>query len=320
METTPSGRTLTREQDDPLPAARLLAAAIVQTLVYADLFDYPLTAPEIARYLIGYRADPAAVAHELATNPELRACVEQHNGFYYLAGRADLPEIRARRAATAARLWRRAARWTRLLRHCPFVEMIAVTGALAVDNVGAVPDIDLLLVCTPGRVWIARRLVVCAVRTIRLWGDEICPNFLLAADSLALAQQDLFTAHELAQMRPVAGYPVYNAMLAANPWMGRYLPNARPLPAPARPRPARSALQRLGERVLRSPWFDGWERWEMARMQRALGVPHGADDEIACTPQQCKGHTGRYRRQVLERFATRLAGVAHPAGGSGNGA
>lgn len=322
MTSSAHRRTPTRVQAAPAPAAPPLAEAIVQTLVYADLFDYPLTTAEIARYLIGCRADAAAVARALAGNPGLRAVVGEQDGFYYLAGREALPARRAGRAAAAAHLWRRATRWTRLLRHCPFVQMIAVTGALAVDNIGRQPDIDLLIICTPGRVWICRRLIICAVRAIRLCGDEICPNFLLAADHLELDQQDLFTAHELAQMRPVAGYPVYTAMLAANPWLAGFLPNAAPWAAPAQRAPRRPRLLRLAERLLRVRRLDGWEHWEMERLQRVLGVigrEDGADGEIACTPQQCKGHTGRYREQILARFVARLATAPRLSADSGPG-
>ena len=58
-----------------------LAQAILQTLHYADLFDYPLTLAELHRYLIGYRADAAAVERELAHNPALRDQVEHSGAF-----------------------------------------------------------------------------------------------------------------------------------------------------------------------------------------------------------------------------------------------
>src|SRR5579859_2303669 len=171
----------------PWPAD--LAGAILRTLVYADLFQYSLTVAEIAHYLIGAGARPDEVAPVLDTDPALAGALGTRDGFYFLRGREALVDLRTARARAAAGLWRRAARYSRLLRHFPFVRMIAVTGALAMDNVAGHADIDLLVVSTPGRVWICRRLLVLAVHGIRLLGDELCPNFILAADSLALAQQ-----------------------------------------------------------------------------------------------------------------------------------
>ena len=303
----------------PLAPAARLPRAILDTLIYADLFDYPLTLAELARYLIGVPATPAEIAAVLATHPGVAPAVSRHGSYYCLRGREPVVAIRAARAGVSTALWPRARRYARLLRHFPFVRMIAVTGALAVDNVGANADIDLLVICTPGRVWICRRLLTLAVRAIRLRGDEICPNFILAADNLALAQQDLFTAHELAQMRPLAGYALYQTMLARNGWMRNFLPNAEPWPAPGADAPAPILLQRGAEALLRPRLFDGWEGWELARLRAKLDADPAGTGEVACTPQQCKGHTGHYRRQVLDRYAARRAAVRPAAGGDSAG-
>src|SRR4051794_5891166 len=130
-----------------------LAHAILQTLHYADLFDFPMTLDEITRYLIGRRAAPETVGRELACNPALQAAVGLAQGYYYLAGRAGLIAVRRERDAVSAALWRRTRRYVRVLQWFPFVRMVAITGALAMDNVGEWIDIDLLIAAAPGRVW-----------------------------------------------------------------------------------------------------------------------------------------------------------------------
>ena len=67
--------------------------------------------------------------------------------------------------------------------------MIAVTGSLAMNNYGPGADIDYLVVTTPGRVWIARLLLVALVRFARLSGVELCPNFILSTEVLCLHEQ-----------------------------------------------------------------------------------------------------------------------------------
>ncbi|MGI8589264.1 MAG: hypothetical protein ACR2M0_16515 [Chloroflexia bacterium] len=278
--------------------------AVLRTLTYADLFDYPLTVEEIAHYLIECDLTPDQVEGALLG---AGAAVEQTDGFYYLRGHGAVVGLRRGRAATAAKLWGRARLYTQLLRRFPYVRMLAVSGALAMDNASEPADIDLLVIAEPGRVWICRRALVLAVRCIRLLGDELCPNFILASDSLALIQQDLFTAHELAQMRPMSGYRVYRQTLAQNPWMRSYLPNAVPWPAPNEGRSLlHNPIQRVAELLLSRRIFAGWERWEMERMSRKLGQDRATgDEEICCTPSQCKGHTAGYRRNVLARYAER---------------
>lgn len=287
-----------------------LARAILHTLHYADLFDFPMTLAELTRYLIERPATEAEVARELDENPALRAAVTHADAYYYLAGHDDRLAVRRDRAAASAALWRRAYRYAQVVQWLPFVRMVAVTGALAMDNVGQRVDIDLLIVATPGRIWICRRLLILAVRLACVLGDELCPNYIVDTAHLQMTQRDLYTAHELVQMVPLAGYAWYARILAANRWATPYLPNATPRPAPARVGPARlrRGLQRVAERVLRLPLCAAWERGELARMQRKLAASHSTNSEIVFTPTQCKGHLGAYRATVLDRFTQRIAG------------
>jgi len=84
-------------------ARAALDRAIIQTVAYADVFDYPLTAEEVHRYLVGVTASRGDVRNALASNrlPEL-----SHIGRYFtLAGREATVETRRARAASAAEYW-----------------------------------------------------------------------------------------------------------------------------------------------------------------------------------------------------------------------
>ena len=85
-----------------------------------------------------------------------------------LQGREDLLKVRHEREQASSRLWGRARVRARWVARTPFVHMVAVTGALSMDNIFGKPDIDLLVVASPGRVWICRRLLILQVRLARL--------------------------------------------------------------------------------------------------------------------------------------------------------
>lgn len=182
----------------PIAGASLLAA-----LAYADLFDYPLDAPEVALYQVGTNMSLAEVRRWLDTEARRGGAIVNVSGHYCLPAREETVAIRRERAAASRKVWRRARFYVKWLARLPFVRMVAVTGSLAVSNISGRPDIDLLVAAEPGRVWVCRRLLVACVRLARFFGDEICPNYILASDALALQQQDFFTAHELAQMVPL---------------------------------------------------------------------------------------------------------------------
>ncbi|HUP27782.1 MAG TPA: hypothetical protein VM409_05050 [Chloroflexia bacterium] len=286
----------------------LVTASIKAAVIYAALFDYPLTIGELVKYQVGTRYDAASILAALELAPELRDFISEEDGFYFPSHRPELPQKRKARAEKSATLWWRARLYGRLAAMLPFVRMVAVTGALAVDNVGARPDIDLLVVARPGRVWICRRGLILLVRVARLLGDDLCPNYILSSKALKLDQRDFFTAHELAQMVPLSGDGLYRRMLGANRWATRYLPAA----FPNLPQTGENVRRKMtiSERILASRVFDKWEAWELARLRDRLGRKIGTASEVVCSAEQCKGHTGLHRQSITTTYAQKLSAAA----------
>lgn len=285
-------------------AARL-ADAVVETVAYSDLFDYPLTAPEIHRYLAGVPASRSAVEALLGAGRMVPQRLERADGFYTLPGRLAIVDIRHRRARAAAGLWAKAVAYGAQIAGLPFVRMVAVTGALAVDNSDANDDLDYLIVTEPGRLWLCRALVIGLVRLALRRGDVICPNYFLSERALALDSHSLYTAREVAQMVPLTGRPIYHRLRQLNGWVESYLPNAagapREIPV-TEPAPAR--VRTAAEAVLRLRPAGVLERWEMQRKIRKLIAEHGTEgaDEASFSPEYCKGHFGGYGSKTLAAF------------------
>ena len=81
-----------------------LVQAILQTVAYADVFDYPLTQAEIYHYLVGVSASLEAVQDALLTDPLLSTYLLQVDGYYVLPGREHLIPLRQGRSLQARRL------------------------------------------------------------------------------------------------------------------------------------------------------------------------------------------------------------------------
>src|SRR5438445_6664714 len=283
-----------------------LERAIVQAVAYADVFDYPLTADEVHRYLIGVPAGRGSVRAALGTARLIPDVLSRTGRYFTLAGREMTVETRRARASTAAGYWRRAVRYGHLIGNLPFVRMVAVTGALAMDNV-ADGDIDYLVITEPGRLWLCRAIVVGLVRTAALRGVALCPHSFLSERALALDERNLFTAHEVAQMVPLTGIQTYQRMRTLNRWTDTYLPNAGGHPrrlAPVEPRPRRP--RRILESTLRCRLASPFERWETARTVRKLGQRSNGHAEAAFGPDWCKGHFGDHGQLTLSRYDERL--------------
>jgi hypothetical protein len=299
-----------RSRTDRSEAGRAaLERAIVQSVAYADVFDYPLTADEIHRYLIGVQASRGDVRNALASS---RPTELSRTGRYFtLAGRESAVETRRARAASAADYWQRAVRYGREMSNLPFVRMVAVTGALAMDNM-ADGDIDYLVITEPGRLWLCRALIVGLVRVAALKGTELCPNYFLSERAMVLTERNLFTAHEVTQMVPLAGLSTYQQLRELNRWTESFLPNAAGAPRRvASAEPSRPRTRRIVERTLRSRMCSPLERWEMARKVRKLGQRSNGHLEAAFGPDWCKGHFGDHGLLTLSRYEERLRALGH---------
>ena len=291
--------------------SRDLDEAILRTMVYADLFDYPLTDVEIHRYLIGCPASASAVEDRLTHLDGLQKRVGFIAPYWFLAGRERLVSVRQKREAFAKELLPEARRYGRQIAAVPFVQMVALTGALAMNNVTDLhDDIDFMIITQSDRVWLTRGLVALLVHLARRRGVHLCPNYILSERSLELGEPSLFTAHELVQMVPLYGSRPYRRLLDTNAWVADYLPNAS-LGRPALVAPGRTASfgQRSLEMLLSGRLGDAVERWERERKiprLRLEAVRQGGNGAIF-TPDRCKGHMADHAAVVSRQYTALLA-------------
>jgi hypothetical protein len=291
-----------------------LERAILHTLLYADIFDFALTEAEIHHFLIGCAADLPSVQAALHGSARLAGYVEYCEGFWTLRGRAALSAVRRSREAASQALWPVARFYGKLLAHLPFVRMVALTGSLAVRGAyHAQDDIDFLLVTVPNRVWLARLLAIGVVRLARLRGVRLCPNYVLSESALAQTQRDIYMAHELAQMVPLAGHALYAAMRAENRWTQAFLPNAeQPFYCIAESTPCGigRALQGLAEAALRGKLGDWLEHWERRRKARKLMAQQTAHSAAQLDSERVKGHFQDHGARIREAYAHKLRDYA----------
>lgn len=211
---------------------KVMKKAILQTLCYHDLFDYPLTLAEIHRFLIGKKASLKKVRSTICHLP-FAIC---RNGSYFLKGREEIVATRRRREKYSRKklpIAQRAAGW---LQFIPTVKMIALTGAVAVENAKKNDDIDFLIITAKKRLWLTRLAAVLLIELLakrpqlkeKKLKDTICLNIFLAEDCLRMPEgkQNLFVAHEIAQMKILwQKGNLYQKFLKQNQWLKKFLPN-----------------------------------------------------------------------------------------------
>src|SRR5438445_12750199 len=90
----------------------------------------------------------------LDNDAELRGRIAPTEDRFHLKGRIQLANIRRQRLAASAGLWPVAKRYGAQIARLPFVRLVGVTGALAMDNARRDDAIDLFILAHPGRLWL----------------------------------------------------------------------------------------------------------------------------------------------------------------------
>jgi len=218
-----------------------LEKSIFSAVAYCDIFDYPLTAGEIWKWLFRdeiWGSSLFNVQKELEESENFKSLLGSRRGFYFLKGREATIELRQIRYSLAERKFKKALRVVRFLRFAPGIRMTAVCNSLAWSNASEESDIDFFIVTASNKIWTARfwtagLLTLFGLRpTKNKTRDKICLSFFVDEDNLnlekiAIDQPDIYLIHWITQLAPIYDRGgVYEKFLKANKWIKKYLPNS----------------------------------------------------------------------------------------------
>ncbi len=286
-----------------MPSASIsLRRAILEALTYSDIFDHPLRFDELHRYL-PVRAGVDELALALAS---LKGHVGTREGYFFLAGRDAIADIRNQREARSNEILPHAIRYGKILGELPFVRMVALTGSLAVLNISKNADFDYMLVTAKGRVWTARAFALLLNRLVRPLGHTICPNLIVSESALAWPLHDLYSARELIQMIPISGMDVYRELMKVNKWAGEFLPNAGPSLRGAASGRVEAFPKQVTEWCLGGAFGDKFEAWEMTRKIARFSNQPGFGEETIFNAEVCQGNFHHHRTWTHEIFRKKL--------------
>jgi hypothetical protein len=280
--------------------------AILRSVLYASLFDYPLTLAQLRQTLIESAQTPSQILAAYDRSEALQEAVEYRDGFFFPRGRHDLVTERRHREARSRQFLAQYRPLLAVIAALPYVRMVALSGSIAHLNLEGTGDLDLFIVTRGRRVWSTTVIVVLLAKLLRK-RRLLCANFVISDERLALEQRDLFTASQIIHLKPLVGADVYGRLVAANPFVKRFYPNFHECGAGALalryPR-ALERVRRVAEWALAGP---------SALLERACHAAYRAyllrrasewrsPEQVQLQPDCLKLHTQSHRRSVLERF------------------
>lgn len=211
-----------------------LQRSILKTLVYADVFDYPLTFDQIWRFLISNKKVEKEKLREKMKS--FSKWVSFENGFYCLKKRTLIIQKKRNKYFYNEKKIKIARKISSYIKFFPTILLIGISGGLAMRNAKNNDDIDFFIITKKNTIWITRFILIIflgilGVRRKRAdikVSNKVCLNMFMDETALKLPKnkQNLYTAHEVLQMQPIfEKKDIYNFFLAANIWTKKFLPN-----------------------------------------------------------------------------------------------
>lgn len=231
---------------DTTPA---LACAVVRAILYFDVFKYPISAAEI------YRSCPMPTTPDEVQNSlnhlVRQGMLEKEGDFYRRSGSEASVSRRLKGNALAAEKITQAHRSARRIGAFPFVEAVMVSGSLSKHYMDPGSDIDFFIVTRPGRLWVARMMLVIYKKIFLLNSHKhFCVNYFVDTAHLEIEDKNLFTATEVVFLLPMLNAEGYAAFRRANTWADDYFPNFGWRDASTCDVPQRGLWKRMGESLL----------------------------------------------------------------------
>lgn len=207
---------------------------IIKTLLYSDIFDYPLSINEVVKFFISSKKSSINDIEKTLNNSSL---IEKKNGFYFLKGRKKIVSLRLKRESVSREKLKKSLGIIKKIGLLPSVKLIGISGGLAMKNSDREDDVDLFVITKNNSSWATRAIIIfylISVGKYRKRGDhnvsgKFCLNMIVEEKhmKLPLHRQNLYTAHEVIQMMPIFEREnTYRDFLEINKWILKFMPNS----------------------------------------------------------------------------------------------
>ena len=292
----------------------LLRREVLQTLLYYDIWGYPLTLRELYAFLpvqVKSFGDFGRHVQRLVAHGDIL----EDRGHYFAPGRD--PEAVDRRLvgqAHARRMWVMARFSTHCIKRFPFVRAVFVSGDLSKNSTHRGSDVDFLILTAPGRLWVARTLLILFKKVFLLNQKKyFCLNSFATVERMTVDERNIYQATEVAQLKPLFNSALFAAYLEANAWVRDFFPNfdVADLTLPAS-NDRVSILQRILEFPLQVLPLDRIDTALLRAMERvwARRYPQFDPDTRAkifrCTKSESRAYVGNFQEKILALYDARL--------------
>lgn len=281
--------------------------AIMRTVLYSSLFEYPLTLRELCSTLLESVQDEFSILHRYRRSRALQSVVDFREGYFFLRNRDDLLEKRRRREARSRAILKDNSRLLERICAIPYTRMVALSGSVAHLNLDGKGDVDLLIITRGNKVWSVALTALILSKLLRRRG-VVCFNFVLSDRRLQIEREDLFNANQMIHLKPLIGQDLCHQFLKENPFVFTFYPNFVLFAGVPRLPRLGSGLHTL-KRALELLLWPGVGQLQEAicrlayrRYLKTKSSSWDSPQEVVMERDYLKLHTYSHRRSVMQRF------------------
>jgi hypothetical protein len=206
------------------PSIGWMESSILRTLLYFDIFHHPLKAEEIRQYLRDDEVEEEHF-HETLRSLQHRRLIWSGHDYYAVRQVEELARRRMDGETRAGKAMKTARKYAAIMASFPFVRGVCISGSLSKGTMEPEADIDYFIITHPGRLWLARTLLVGFKKIFLLNSRKyFCVNYFITGDNLTIPDQNIFTATEAVTLIPLYNTDLYESFLRSNEWIRTYFP------------------------------------------------------------------------------------------------
>lgn len=202
-----------------------LQGNILKTVLYYDVFNYPLTKQEI------YQNHPAKIDNrefEQALDLLVNDGILIKNCDFYSVKKVTEEYIQQRITGNykAGLMLLVAQQNSLFIAKFPFVSGVNISGSLSKNYYDERSDVDYFIITKPNRLWLCRTIFILYYKTLsKEKKKRFCLNYFISSADLNIHDKNPFVAKELAYLIPTVNKEVYHDLLSKNEWHKTYYLN-----------------------------------------------------------------------------------------------
>ncbi len=206
------------------PQSRALDRSILKCIAYFNVFQHPITATEVYRFL-DVEIEFETLERQLSVLAS-EGVVKQYEIYYGLKDVQRLSTLRVQYEEHAIQHHTIALINGGRILNLPFVSGVCISGSLSKGVMKKDADIDYFIIGKHGRVWLAKFFIkTYKYLFLNNSKEYFCTNYFISDQDLIIKEKNLYTATELATLIPLDSDQHYSNLLESNLWWRSYFPN-----------------------------------------------------------------------------------------------